>query len=217
MTLRPPPGAAARRRELPGAGSAPRRPPIGPVPRAEAHSARGGGGGHVHPHPGASWTRRLPFSALSPTRGAECRSQGSSQASKAACPRSCPTGVSVASTPRVRGRWTREPRPRPRVPRVSLVRRRSVVAGAGRPNAQAQRRGGGSGAGGGAAHCAGAVVRADVVMGGGVLVSWLQLLALVRCTAEQACVVLGRSQLCSLTTLTSCGSFDFSRVPPHDV
>lgn len=44
VTLRPPPGAAARRRELPGAGSAPRRPPIGPVPRAEAHSARGGGG-----------------------------------------------------------------------------------------------------------------------------------------------------------------------------
>lgn len=43
-TLRPPPGAAARRWELPGAGSAPRRPPIGPIPRGEGHSARLGGG-----------------------------------------------------------------------------------------------------------------------------------------------------------------------------
>lgn len=147
-TLRPPPGAAARRRELPGSGSAPRRPPIRPVPRGEGHSARLGGGAHWHPHPGAGGTRRLPFSALCPTRRAECRSSGSSQASEAASPRSCPTGVSVASTPRVRGQWTRVPRPRPRVPRVSPVRRRSVAAG------------------GGAAQCAGAEWRRGAGRGG---------------------------------------------------
>lgn len=169
--------------------------PINPSPGAKG-TVPGWGGRHWHPHPGAGGTRRLPFSALCPTAGG-CRSSREFAGLRGRFPAVLPTGVSVASTPRVRGQWTGCPRPRPRVP------------------ASAQCAGAAVAAGGGAAQCAGAEWRrgagrgglvrrrrgqAGVVVGGRVSVVWLQLLAVLRSTAEQACVVPGRVQPCGLTT-----------------
>lgn len=168
--------------------------------------AQAPGWGRTIRTPGAGRNPPPPFSAPSPHPQSGVPVPGEFAGLRGRFPRSCPTGVSVASTPGSAGSGP-APRPRPRVPRVSPVRRRSVAAGAGR------------------AQCAGAEWRrgrggwpvrrrrgpgwCSRVAGPGCCgsSSWLSFAA--RRNRSASCS--GRSQPCSLNNPDQlCGSFDFS-------